>query len=140
MSDFAFYEIAVGSGVIALSPMPGRNGDFGRDLRAIIAWRPDLVVSLVEQAELDAKGAGGLSAALAQARVDWVHLPMVDFGTPSADDGRDWDDAIANAVKRLSEGARILGGAEPKIGAHGKPVLFLHPKDFIGTLVELEQV
>jgi methylmalonyl-CoA/ethylmalonyl-CoA epimerase len=36
-------------------------------------------------------------------------------------------------------GARILGSGEPKIGAHGKPVLFLHPKDFTGTLIELEQ-
>tara|TARA_Y100001954_G_scaffold203757_1_gene224654 strand:+ start:95 stop:499 length:405 start_codon:yes stop_codon:yes gene_type:complete len=39
-----------------------------------------------------------------------------------------------------SEGVRILGSGEPKIGAHGKPVLFLHPKDFTGTLIELEQV
>ena len=38
------------------------------------------------------------------------------------------------------QGARVLGDGEPKIGAHGKPVLFLHPKDFNGTLVELEQV
>jgi methylmalonyl-CoA/ethylmalonyl-CoA epimerase len=37
-------------------------------------------------------------------------------------------------------GARVLGDGEPKIGAHGKPVLFLHPKDFCGTLVEIEQV
>ena len=47
---------------------------------------------------------------------------------------------IAAARDRLvAEGARILGDGEPKIGAHGKPVLFLHPKDFCGTLVELEQ-
>jgi methylmalonyl-CoA/ethylmalonyl-CoA epimerase len=39
----------------------------------------------------------------------------------------------------LAEGARSLGNGEPKIGAHGKPVLFLHPKDFCGTLVELEE-
>ena len=39
----------------------------------------------------------------------------------------------------ISQGARVLGSGEPKIGAHGKPVLFLHPKDFLGTLVELEQ-
>jgi methylmalonyl-CoA/ethylmalonyl-CoA epimerase len=39
-----------------------------------------------------------------------------------------------------AKGARILGDGEPKIGAHGKPVLFLHPKDFCGTLVELEEV
>lgn len=42
--------------------------------------------------------------------------------------------------KLVSEGARVLGNGEPKVGAHGKPVLFLHPKDFCGTLVELEQV
>ena len=40
----------------------------------------------------------------------------------------------------LAVGARVLGDGEPKIGAHGKPVLFLHPKDFSGTLIELEQV
>jgi methylmalonyl-CoA/ethylmalonyl-CoA epimerase len=47
---------------------------------------------------------------------------------------------IQAAARALAEkGARILGGGEPKIGAHGKPVLFLHPKDFCGTLTELEQ-
>ena len=48
---------------------------------------------------------------------------------------------IRAARDRLKQaGARVLGDGEPKIGAHGKPVLFLHPKDFGGTLVELEQV
>lgn len=48
---------------------------------------------------------------------------------------------IAQARDHLLEaGARVLGNGEPKIGAHGKPVLFLHPKDFNGTLIELEQV
>jgi len=49
-------------------------------------------------------------------------------------------DILAARDKLLATGARVLGGGEPKIGAHGKPVLFLHPKDFCGTLVELEQV
>ena len=40
----------------------------------------------------------------------------------------------------LSFGARVLGEGEPKIGAHGKPVIFLHPKDFNGTLIELEEI
>ena len=39
-----------------------------------------------------------------------------------------------------NEGARVLGNGEPKTGAHGNPVLFLHPKDFCGTLIELEEV
>ncbi|MGV2978802.1 methylmalonyl-CoA epimerase [Camelimonas sp. ID_303_24] len=50
------------------------------------------------------------------------------------------EDIIAARDQLVAKGARVLGGGEPKIGAHGKPVLFLHPKDFCGTLVELEQV
>ena len=49
-------------------------------------------------------------------------------------------DDIDAATRALTEqGARVLGDGRPKVGAHGKPVLFLHPKDFLGTLVELEQ-
>jgi methylmalonyl-CoA/ethylmalonyl-CoA epimerase len=49
------------------------------------------------------------------------------------------DDIVAMRDKLLAEGARVLGDGNPKIGAHGKRVLFLHPKDFFGTLIELEQ-
>jgi methylmalonyl-CoA/ethylmalonyl-CoA epimerase len=49
------------------------------------------------------------------------------------------DDILAARDRLVAAGARVLGTGEPKIGAHGKPVLFLHPKDFCGTLVELEE-
>jgi methylmalonyl-CoA/ethylmalonyl-CoA epimerase len=49
------------------------------------------------------------------------------------------EDILAARDQLKASGARVLGDGEPKIGAHGKPVLFLHPKDFNGTLVELEQ-
>ena len=49
------------------------------------------------------------------------------------------DDILAARDQLKAAGARVLGDGNPKIGAHGKPVLFLHPKDFTGTLVELEQ-
>ncbi|EXL09905.1 methylmalonyl-CoA epimerase [Aquamicrobium defluvii] len=49
------------------------------------------------------------------------------------------DDIIVARDRLKAGGARVLGDGEPKTGAHGKPVLFLHPKDFCGTLVELEQ-
>jgi methylmalonyl-CoA/ethylmalonyl-CoA epimerase len=49
------------------------------------------------------------------------------------------DDIHAARDRLKSAGTRVLGDGEPKIGAHGKPVLFLHPKDFCGTLIELEQ-
>ena len=50
------------------------------------------------------------------------------------------DDILAARDTLKSRGARVLGSGEPRIGAHGKPVLFLHPKDFNGCLIELEQV
>jgi methylmalonyl-CoA/ethylmalonyl-CoA epimerase len=49
------------------------------------------------------------------------------------------DDIIAVRDRLRAEGARVLGDGEPRLGAHDKPVLFLHPKDFCGTLIELEQ-
>jgi methylmalonyl-CoA/ethylmalonyl-CoA epimerase len=50
------------------------------------------------------------------------------------------EDILAARDRLKGEGARVLGDGEPRIGAHGKPVLFLHPKDFLGSLIELEQV
>lgn len=49
------------------------------------------------------------------------------------------DDIQAAKQQLIEQGARVLGNGEPRIGAHGKPVLFLHPKDFLGTLIEIEQ-
>ena len=49
------------------------------------------------------------------------------------------DDILAARDRLKAAGARVLGDGQPKTGAHGKPVLFLHPKDFCGTLVEIEQ-
>jgi methylmalonyl-CoA/ethylmalonyl-CoA epimerase len=49
------------------------------------------------------------------------------------------DDIVAARDQLKAAGARILGDGQPRTGAHGKPVLFLHPKDFCGTLVEIEQ-
>ena len=50
------------------------------------------------------------------------------------------DDIRAARDRLVADGARVLGDGEPRTGAHGKPVIFLHPKDFCGTLIELEQV
>ncbi len=71
--------------------------------------------------------------------------PIARFLERNADGGihhicYEVDDLVAARDRLIDKGARVLGSGEPKIGAHGKPVLFLHPKDFCGTLVELEQV
>jgi methylmalonyl-CoA/ethylmalonyl-CoA epimerase len=71
--------------------------------------------------------------------------PIAKFLEKNSDGGMhhvcyEVDDIRAARDKLKQSGARVLGDGEPKIGAHGKPVLFLHPKDFGGTLVELEQI
>ncbi|MGL4441667.1 MAG: methylmalonyl-CoA epimerase [Bosea sp. (in: a-proteobacteria)] len=71
--------------------------------------------------------------------------PIARFLEKNADGGihhicYEVEDIIVARDQMLKAGARVLGGGEPRIGAHGKPVIFLHPKDFCGTLTELEQV
>ena len=73
-----------------------------------------------------------------------ANSPIAKFLERNADGGihhvcYEVDDIVAARDRLKAEGARVLGDGEPKVGAHGKPVLFLHPKDFCGTLVELEQ-
>lgn len=73
-----------------------------------------------------------------------TNSPIAKFLERNADGGihhvcYEVDDIIAARDRLKATGARVLGDGEPKIGAHGKPVLFLHPKDLLGTLVELEQ-
>jgi methylmalonyl-CoA/ethylmalonyl-CoA epimerase len=73
-----------------------------------------------------------------------ANSPIAKFLERNADGGihhicYEVDDILAARDQLRAAGARVLGDGEPRIGAHGKPVLFLHPKDFCGTLVELEQ-
>jgi methylmalonyl-CoA/ethylmalonyl-CoA epimerase len=70
--------------------------------------------------------------------------PIANFLARNSDGGihhvcYEVSDIIAARDRLRAAGARVLGDGEPKIGAHGKPVLFLHPKDFCGTLIEIEQ-
>jgi methylmalonyl-CoA/ethylmalonyl-CoA epimerase len=70
--------------------------------------------------------------------------PIAKFVERNADGGihhicYEVPDIVATRDILISEGARVLGDGEPKIGAHGKPVLFFHPKDFSGALVEIEE-
>jgi methylmalonyl-CoA/ethylmalonyl-CoA epimerase len=74
-----------------------------------------------------------------------VNSPIAKFLERNPDGGvhhlcYEVEDIIAARDLLRAKGARVLGDGNPKIGAHGKPVLFLHPKDFAGTLIEIEQV
>ena len=72
------------------------------------------------------------------------HSPIAKFLEKNADGGMhhicfDVADLIASRDKLIAAGGRVLGTDEPRIGAHGKPVIFIHPKDLSGTLIELQQ-
>ena len=74
-----------------------------------------------------------------------VHSPIAGFLDKNPSGGihhicYEVDDILSARDQLMASGARVLGGGEPKIGAHGKLVIFLHPKDFNGCLIELEQV
>ena len=88
-------------------------------------------------------------ATLPNAKIEFIQplgedSPIAKFVERNADGGihhvcYEVVDIIASRDQLIREGARVLGDGQPKIGAHGKPVLFLHPKDFLGTLIELEE-
>jgi methylmalonyl-CoA/ethylmalonyl-CoA epimerase len=88
-------------------------------------------------------------AALPNTKIEFIQplgdsSPIAKFVERNADGGihhicYEVPDIVATRDILIAQGARVLGDGEPKIGAHGKPVLFFHPKDFSGALVEIEQ-
>jgi methylmalonyl-CoA/ethylmalonyl-CoA epimerase len=121
-----------------------------RDLDAAARVYRDLLGADVSAAvPLPEHGVTTVFVSLANAKVELIaplgaDSPIEKFLERSADGGIhhlcfEVDDILAARDRLLAGGARVLGDGEPRIGAHGKPVLFLHPKDACGTLVELEQ-
>lgn len=121
------------------------------DLPAAIAlYRDSLGASVSAPQDLPEHGVTVVFVTLPNTKIELLHplgaaSPIAGFLAKNPDGGIhhmcfEVDDITAASEKLVATGARVLGDGSPKIGAHGKPVLFLHPKDFTGTLIELEQV
>ena len=121
-----------------------------RDLAAAArVYRDALGASVSDPRALAAHGVTVVFVELPNAKIELMaplgaSSPIEKFLERNPDGGihhlcYEVDDILASRDRLREAGARVLGDGEPKIGAHGKPVLFLHPKDFLGTLVELEQ-
>ena len=96
-------ELAVGQGVLGISPCPGRAGFYEADVIAIRHWQPALVVSFLSHEELD-RVCPRLGFDLNDADIAWAHLPTADYDTP----GDGWD-ALAIAVQsELADGHKVL--------------------------------
>ena len=117
---------------------------------ACTQYRDVLGASVSEPQDLPDHGVTVVFVELPNTKIELLHplgedSPIAGFLERNAAGGihhvcYEVDDIMAARDNLMATGARILGDGEPRIGAHGKPVLFLHPKDFCGTLVELEQV
>ena len=116
---------------------------------AALKYKQTLGAEVSEQQELIEHGVTLVFVQLANTKIELLHplganSPISSFLKKNPAGGihhvcYEVDD-ISEAANLLQEkGAKILGDGKPKIGAHGKPVLFLHPKEFFGTLIELEQ-
>lgn len=112
-------------------------------------YRDTLGASVSEPVDLPEHGVTTVFVALPNTKIELLHplgddSPIASFLQRQASGGMhhlcyEVDDINAAAERLVEQGARVLGDGRPKTGAHGKPVLFLHPKDFCGTLVELEE-
>ena len=121
------------------------------DLAAASAlYRGILGAEVSEPLDLPEHGVTTVFVALPNTKLELLHplgegSPIAGFLAKNAAGGihhlcYEVDDIAAARDRLVAEGARVLGDGEPRTGAHGKPVIFLHPKDFCGTLIELEQV
>lgn len=108
MTKFEIYPVTVDQGQIALSPLPGRFGPLRDDVGVIADWAPALVLTLVEQAELDHNGVADLGDHLQQRGIAWRHVSVPDYQTPDADSDLLIDDAVQEAALILSQGGRVL--------------------------------
>jgi methylmalonyl-CoA/ethylmalonyl-CoA epimerase len=122
-----------------------------RDLNAAVATYKNALGAKVSEATVQPEhGVTVVFVALPNTKIEFLeplgeNSPIAKFLERNPDGGihhvcYEVDDIIAARDQLKAKGARVLGDGNPKIGAHGKPVLFLHPKDFLGTLTELEQV
>jgi methylmalonyl-CoA/ethylmalonyl-CoA epimerase len=121
-----------------------------RDIsKAAAVYRDTLGANVSEKVPQPDHGVSTVFITLPNTKIELLeplgdNSPIAKFLDKSPDGGihhvcYEVDDIRAARDRLKAQGARVLGDGEPKTGAHGKPVLFLHPKDFCGTLVELEQ-
>ncbi|PRY74900.1 protein-tyrosine phosphatase family protein [Marivita geojedonensis] len=119
------YAVSAGQGILAISPIPGADGDYAGDVQHLIEWKPAIVISLVSEIELVAAGAADLWRHLVDAGCRWEHLPIHDFGVPDAEFEEAWPEISANARRALMGGGRILVHCRGGCGRSGMVALRL---------------
>lgn len=106
------FEIATldveGGGRIGICPLPGKGDSFEVDLAAVLSWEPVLVLSMTEISEMEAAGSASLGGRLDCAGVEWVHLPVRDYGGLSGERAQAWPDLSCRLHDHLNTGKGVL--------------------------------
>ncbi len=125
MAEWRISELALGEGRLGIAPIPGRFGDYERDLSTLLAWKPDLVLTMTALHEMERVGAVGLGDDLAAVGVTWRHLPITDFGAPDDSTGALWPAISNDAHAILSQGGRVFAHCFGGCGRSGMVLLRL---------------
>jgi protein-tyrosine phosphatase len=127
-------------GRLGICRMPGLSGDLASDVRAIVDWKPRIVVSMTEQAEMNRYGGGNLATLLADASIEWRHLPIRDYGEPQGASRDAWPKLAAHLHKVLDEGRAVLlhcRGGQGRSGMIALRLLVERGEDASGALARL---
>ena len=114
-----------GGGRLGICRLPGLSGDLASDVRAIVDWKPRIVVSMTEQAEMDRYGGGNLATLLAGASIKWRHLPIRDYGEPQGASQDAWPKLAAHLHEVLDEAGAVLLHCRGGLGRSGMIALRL---------------
>lgn len=121
MAEFSITELTAAGGALGICPLPGRFREYGTDLVEVLAWQPDIVLTLTTLPEMARHGADRLGRDLTQAGVRWIHLPVEDFGIPSGEVEATWPDLLPV----LARGGRVLAHCYGGCGRSGMALLRL---------------
>jgi len=125
MSDLVIHALSVGDGILAITGLPGRGGDYARDIAHLREWKPGIVLSMTTIDEMAAAGAQTLGNDIETGGSRWVHLPISNFGAPPPETMALWAQTSEAAVAALKGGGRVLVHCHGGCGRSGMIALRL---------------
>jgi len=143
MESFTISELQAGGGTLGLCPIPGRSGEYSKDLAVLLEWEPDMVLSVTETAELARIESWSMGQQLLQTGIHWQHLPVADMSTPKPQIVQLWPQVSKDAQQLLNVGGKVLVHCVGGCGRSGMMVLRLmvemgeNPAIALGRLREI---
>ncbi len=125
MSPFAIHKVKFGAGWLALSPLPGRNGNLAHDVEVVAEWGAELVLSMTTLPEMEVAGTAELAEQLRKAAIAWRHLPVDDFGTPGEVVEQRWPEVASEIRTICARGGSVLIHCMGGCGRSGMAILRL---------------